>query len=101
MRTTAGVLDPPLGNTRLHIAKLLATVIAANHPAINKELAGLGTVETLLDLFFKYSWNNFLHSQVEQCLAFALNVEVVDCEGEGDNVGNNALLKNVSLLWWL
>lgn len=25
------------------------------------------------DLFFKYTWNNFLHTQVQQCLALAIN----------------------------
>lgn len=27
----------------------------------------------LQDLFFKYTWNNFLHTQVQQCLALAIN----------------------------
>jgi hypothetical protein len=32
------------------------------------------------DLFFHYRWNNFLHAQVEQCVALALR-----CLGGGDD----------------
>ncbi|KAJ9574671.1 hypothetical protein L9F63_008203, partial [Diploptera punctata] len=81
VKTTAGTLDPPLGNTRLQVAKLIAALVATNNPDVNKELANLGTIEVLLDLFFRYTWNNFLHSQVEQCIAFALNSELIICTG--------------------
>lgn len=41
----------------------------------------------LQDLFFQYRWNNFLHSQVEQCIALALRGLSCDdgpgIEGEG------------------
>ncbi|XP_015119641.1 serine/threonine-protein phosphatase 6 regulatory subunit 3 isoform X2 [Diachasma alloeum] len=73
VRTTAGVLDKPLGNTRLHIAKLLAALLSAESTNVFQKLAELGTFQTLLDLFFKYSWNNFLHTQVEQSLALVIN----------------------------
>lgn len=29
-------------------------------------------LKPLQDLFFKYTWNNFLHTQVQQCLALAI-----------------------------
>ncbi|KAK3909747.1 Serine/threonine-protein phosphatase 6 regulatory subunit 3 [Frankliniella fusca] len=83
VKTTVGTLDPPLGNTRLQVARLVAALIAVNDPAINQELANLGTIETLLDLFFKYQWNNFLHTQVEQCIASALKHQT-KASGEGD-----------------
>ncbi|XP_063987263.1 serine/threonine-protein phosphatase 6 regulatory subunit 3 isoform X2 [Diachasmimorpha longicaudata] len=73
VRTTAGVLDKPLGNTRLHIAKLVAALLSAENIDVFQKLAELGTFQTLLDLFFTYSWNNFLHTQVEQCLALVIN----------------------------
>ncbi|XP_011313946.1 serine/threonine-protein phosphatase 6 regulatory subunit 3 isoform X2 [Fopius arisanus] len=73
VRTTAGLLEKPLGNTRLHIAKLLSALLATENVNVFQKLAELGTFQTLLDLFFKYSWNNFLHTQVEQCLALVIN----------------------------
>ena len=33
----------------------------------------LSLAPSLQDLFFKYSWNNFLHFQVELCVASVLN----------------------------
>ncbi|XP_067001625.1 serine/threonine-protein phosphatase 6 regulatory subunit 3 isoform X2 [Anabrus simplex] len=93
VKTTAGLLDPPLGNTRLHVTKLLASLLATNNSEVNKELAHLGTVEVLLDLFFKYTWNNFLHSQVEQCIAFALNSELNP--SVRDETRENILLKHI------
>ena len=55
MKTTVGTLDPPLGNTRWNVAKLLSALAATNTPAINQELAQLGTVDVLLvNLSFPY-----------------------------------------------
>ncbi|CAG2054647.1 unnamed protein product, partial [Timema podura] len=48
VRTTACVLDPPLGNTRLQVARLLSVLVATNNAEINKELINLGTVDVLL-----------------------------------------------------
>merc|ERR1739838_151373 len=61
-------LDPPLGNTRLHIVKLVAAVLMTNTPNINQQLSELQIFSTLLDLFFKYEYNNFLHTQLVHCL---------------------------------
>uniref|UniRef100_A0A8C7PZF5 Protein phosphatase 6 regulatory subunit 2 n=1 Tax=Oncorhynchus mykiss TaxID=8022 RepID=A0A8C7PZF5_ONCMY len=59
MLTSLGVLEVPLGNCRLHVARLMASL--------------LQTISLLLDLFFKYTWNNFLHFQVELCVAAILS----------------------------
>ncbi|KAF7655863.1 hypothetical protein LDENG_00049300 [Lucifuga dentata] len=71
--TTVGVLEEPLGNARLHVARLVAALLQTNAPNICQELCKLSTMDVLLDLFFKYSWNNFLHFQVELCVAAILN----------------------------
>uniref|UniRef100_A0A669EZ65 Protein phosphatase 6, regulatory subunit 2a n=1 Tax=Oreochromis niloticus TaxID=8128 RepID=A0A669EZ65_ORENI len=90
--TTFGLLDQPLGNARLHVARLVAALLQTNAPNICQELCNLATMDLLLvrlpfledghrnscscffsDLFFKYSWNNFLHFQVELCVASILN----------------------------
>lgn len=89
--TTVGTLNPPLGNTRLQVTKLLATVISSNNEELLNELESIGTFPVLLDLFFKYPWNNFLHTQVENCLISALKTHVSE---EIDDT--NALTKHVS-----
>ncbi|XP_062971858.1 serine/threonine-protein phosphatase 6 regulatory subunit 2 isoform X2 [Cynocephalus volans] len=71
--TTIGVLEEPLGNTRLQGARLMAALLHTNTPSINQELCRLNTMDLLLDLFFKYTWNNFLHFQVELCIAAILS----------------------------
>lgn len=89
VKTTIGLLDCPLGNTRLHVAKLLSALLSTENLKIHESLANLGTFQTLLDLFFKYTWNNFLHTQVQQCLALAINF------GNRDNdiIYNNIFIK--------
>nr|XP_033813890.1 serine/threonine-protein phosphatase 6 regulatory subunit 2 isoform X4 [Geotrypetes seraphini] len=71
--TTIGVLEEPLGNARLHVARLIAALLHTNTVSVNQELCHLSTVDLLLDLFFKYTWNNFLHFQVELCVAAVLS----------------------------
>ncbi|XP_068595839.1 serine/threonine-protein phosphatase 6 regulatory subunit 2 [Brachionichthys hirsutus] len=75
MLTTLGVLEEPLGNTRLHVARLVASLLytsSSSHTVVAQELCRLNTMDLLLDLFFKYTWNNFLHLQVELCVAAIL-----------------------------
>ncbi|XP_054848685.1 serine/threonine-protein phosphatase 6 regulatory subunit 1 isoform X4 [Eublepharis macularius] len=69
LQTTWGMLDPPLGNTRLHVVKLLASSLGTDNAALRDEIIELGAVNTMLDLYFKYTYNNFLHAQVEACLS--------------------------------
>ncbi|KAJ3612401.1 hypothetical protein NHX12_020677 [Muraenolepis orangiensis] len=71
--TTVGVLEEPLGNARLHVARLVAALLQTSSPSVCLELCRLSSMDLLLDLFFKYSWNNFLHFQVELCVASVLN----------------------------
>ncbi|XP_054481063.1 serine/threonine-protein phosphatase 6 regulatory subunit 2a isoform X3 [Anoplopoma fimbria] len=71
--TTVGLLEQPLGNARLHVARLVAALLQTSAPTICQELCNLDTMDLLLDLFFKYSWNNFLHFQVELCVAAILS----------------------------
>ncbi|NXB58287.1 PP6R2 phosphatase, partial [Struthidea cinerea] len=74
--TTLGVLEEPLGNARLHGSRLIAALLHTNTPSINQELCRLSTMDLLLDLFFKYTWNNFLHFQVELSIAAILSHSV-------------------------
>uniref|UniRef100_A0A2K5EA97 Serine/threonine-protein phosphatase 6 regulatory subunit 2 n=1 Tax=Aotus nancymaae TaxID=37293 RepID=A0A2K5EA97_AOTNA len=70
---TIGVLEEPLRNARLHGPRLMAALLHTNTPSINQELCRLNTMDLLLDLFFKYTWNNVLHFQVELCIAAILS----------------------------
>ncbi|XP_075696038.1 serine/threonine-protein phosphatase 6 regulatory subunit 1 isoform X2 [Rhinoderma darwinii] len=92
LQTTWGVLDPPLGNTRLHVVKLLASTVNANNRALNQELIELDSINTMLNLYFKYMYNNFLHTQVEACIATILNASSIEDSNES-NVEENLLVK--------
>uniref|UniRef100_A0A8C4IMJ0 Protein phosphatase 6 regulatory subunit 2 n=1 Tax=Dicentrarchus labrax TaxID=13489 RepID=A0A8C4IMJ0_DICLA len=101
--TTVGVLEQPLGNARLHVARLVAALLQTSAPSICQELCNLSTMDLLLDLFFKYSWNNFLHFQVELCVAAILNhpsseerpSPASNPEGEGETSIHNALVAHL------
>lgn len=97
VKTSVGTLEPPLGNTRLQVVRLISALIAADVPELLREIMSLGTVAVLLDLFFKYVWNNFLHAQVERCLAAAFRAQ-----GTLDvNTDENAMYPYVSQLYFL
>ncbi|XP_034019221.1 serine/threonine-protein phosphatase 6 regulatory subunit 2-like isoform X2 [Thalassophryne amazonica] len=76
--TTVGILEEPLGNARLHVARLVAALLQTCAPSVCQELCKLCTMDLLLDLFFKYTWNNFLHFQVELCVSAILNHPTTD-----------------------
>lgn len=79
---TIGCLDPPLGSCRLEVAHLLTALLYTNNHLVNVKLASLETIVILLNMFFKYSWNNFLHTQVEQSIGRIItNPPTVDSEG--------------------
>lgn len=46
--TTFGVLKEPLGNARLHVARLVAALLQTNAPSICQELCNLATMDLLL-----------------------------------------------------
>ncbi|XP_075046181.1 serine/threonine-protein phosphatase 6 regulatory subunit 1 isoform X2 [Mixophyes fleayi] len=94
LQTTWGILDPPLGNTRLHVVKLLASAINTNNIALNQELIDLDSINTMLNLYFKYMYNNFLHSQVEVCINTILNSTSAEEENESD-LQENMLVKYI------
>lgn len=90
-----GVLETPLGNTRLQVSKLIAIVISSNSKSLIEEIVALGTFTVLLDLFFSFPWNNFLHTQVEKCLISALKLHTSDEPEEN----SNALSRHVIYYW--
>ncbi|XP_043848834.1 serine/threonine-protein phosphatase 6 regulatory subunit 1 isoform X2 [Dromiciops gliroides] len=85
LRTTWGSLQPPLGNTRLHVVKLLASALSANNAALTGELLGMDTLNAMLDLFFTYVFNNFLHSQVETWVSSVLSASAAAGENSRED----------------
>ncbi|XP_036918455.1 serine/threonine-protein phosphatase 6 regulatory subunit 3 isoform X18 [Sturnira hondurensis] len=99
MKTTWGVLDPPVGNTRLNVIRLISSLLQTNTSSINGDLMELNSIGVILDMFFKYTWNNFLHTQVEICIALILASPFENTENstitEQDSTGDNLLLKHL------
>lgn len=80
--TTFGLLDPPLGQTRLEVCHLVNALINSNDDDVNQRLADLGALPTILELFFAYSWNNFLHTQVVHMVSAVMSsAHSLDQEG--------------------
>lgn len=48
IKTTWGVLDPPVGNTRLNVVRLVASLLQSNTHSINSELINLNTLGVIL-----------------------------------------------------
>ncbi|GLT34134.1 hypothetical protein SLA2020_086710 [Shorea laevis] len=70
--TTYGKLQPPLGKHRLKIVEFLSVLLTVGSEAAEKELIQLGAVQRILDLFFEYPYNNFLHHHVESVVLSCL-----------------------------
>ncbi|XP_069124806.1 serine/threonine-protein phosphatase 6 regulatory subunit 3-like isoform X3 [Argopecten irradians] len=86
MPTSIGTLEPPLGNTRLQIARLVSALALTNSHSVIVELANLGTMGVLIDLYFKYCWNNFLHTHVSQCINTVLYNSPIETEGKKEHL---------------
>ncbi|GAB2248108.1 hypothetical protein Droror1_Dr00007990 [Drosera rotundifolia] len=70
--TTYGKLQPPLGKHRLKIVEFVSILLSVGGEAAENKLMQLGAVNLILDLFFKYPYNNFLHHFVEDIVIACL-----------------------------
>ncbi|XP_062012620.1 uncharacterized protein LOC133729152 [Rosa rugosa] len=70
--TTYGKLQPPLGKHRLKVVEFISVLLTVGSEAAEKELVSLGAVQRILDLFFKYPYNNFVHHHIENILVSCL-----------------------------
>lgn len=48
MKTTWGVLDPPVGNTRLNVIRLISSLLQTNMSSVNQELIELNSIGVIL-----------------------------------------------------
>ncbi|KAL0542625.1 hypothetical protein IC582_017697 [Cucumis melo] len=69
--TTYGKLQPPLGKHRLKIVEFISVLLTVGSKAA-EELINLGAIKRILDLFFEYPYNNFLHHHVENIVVSCL-----------------------------
>ncbi|GMI92008.1 hypothetical protein like AT1G30470 [Hibiscus trionum] len=79
--TTYGKLQPPLGKHRLKIVEFISVLLTIGSEAAEKELIRLGAMPRILNLFFEYPYNNFLHHHVENIILSCLeskNVQLVE-----------------------
>ncbi|KAG6496540.1 hypothetical protein ZIOFF_044407 [Zingiber officinale] len=70
--TTYGKLQPPLGKQRLKIVEFISVLLTIGSEAVEKELVQLGAIKRVIDLFFEYPFNNFLHHHVENVIGSCL-----------------------------
>ncbi|XP_019419497.1 PREDICTED: serine/threonine-protein phosphatase 6 regulatory subunit 2-like isoform X1 [Lupinus angustifolius] len=89
--TTFGKLQPPLGKNRLKIIEFISVLVTVGSEAAEKKLIDLGAVQRIIDLFFEYPYNNFLHHHVENiimsCLESKNSFLVVHLLSDCDFVG--------------
>ena len=71
---TYGELQP-LGFHRLKVVEFISVLVKSNYFAAQQSLLDSGLFSICFDLFLLYSWNNFLHSYVEQMLYSILQGE--------------------------
>ncbi|XP_065020292.1 uncharacterized protein LOC135645634 isoform X1 [Musa acuminata AAA Group] len=70
--TTYGKLQPPLGKHRLKIVEFISVLLTTGSEAVEKELIQLGAIKHVIELFFLYPFNNFLHHHVEDVVGSCL-----------------------------
>ncbi|WOG89627.1 hypothetical protein DCAR_0208865 [Daucus carota subsp. sativus] len=68
LTTTYGKLHPPLGKHRLKIVEFISVLVTVSSEAVEKELIRLGAIKRILELFFEYPYNNFLHHYVQKII---------------------------------
>lgn len=73
--TPYGCLKPPLGFARLKIVQVLSILMDAKSKTIFDAVLEAGTLETLMDLFVSYPFNNALHKEIVLIFMRALSSE--------------------------
>jgi serine/threonine-protein phosphatase 6 regulatory subunit 3 len=81
MLTTVGQLNP-LGFYRLKVVDFYLSLLRARYRSIDAQFIKQGSLKIILDLFFGYRWNNFLHSIVEQIILTILDGQNDDLKYE-------------------
>ncbi|KAH8380729.1 hypothetical protein KR200_003659 [Drosophila serrata] len=75
LETTAAVLTPPFGKTRLQVCRVFTALLETKHETIQKSICSTEYFSLLLEYFKQYCWNNFLHTELEKALHLVFNNE--------------------------
>jgi len=77
--TSLPTKQPAVGFYRLKVISFLLALLRTRYQCVDDAIVKLGILNTILDLFFSYYWNNFLHATVEQIILTIL-------EGRNDDL---------------
>lgn len=70
--TTFGYLKPPFGNHRLKIVEFISVLLTIGSEAAERKLVQQGLIKHIVNMFFEYPFNNFLHRTVENIIKLCL-----------------------------
>lgn len=98
--TTFGVLDPPLGETRLRVIEFMATLfhLSIQCSPIEVALADSKAPQALCELFFKYEFNNLLHNLFFRVFSYAISLDKLSVENKDSDTEHGEASKNGSRL---
>lgn len=92
LKTTYGMISPPVGQLRLKIVDLLASLFRTTDPVAEKAIMGTNAIQRAMDMFIEYPFNNALHGGVAMLLtAFE----------EGSLELRKYLLEDVDIVSWI
>uniref|UniRef100_A0A665UJZ4 Serine/threonine-protein phosphatase 6 regulatory subunit 2-like n=1 Tax=Echeneis naucrates TaxID=173247 RepID=A0A665UJZ4_ECHNA len=97
--TTVGVLEQPLGNARLHVARLVAALLQTNAPSICQELCNLATMDLLLVCLYLFPPHSvFLLLNLQLFQKCRLVQRILDAWEENDRIqrGNMGHLTRIA-----
>ena len=92
LRTTYGMINPPVGQLRLKIVDLLASLFRTTDPIAERAIMGTNAVQKAMDMLIEYPFNNALHGGVAMLLtAFE----------EGSLELRKYLLEDIDIVSWI
>ncbi|KAJ5078967.1 sit4 [Anaeramoeba ignava] len=72
IKLSFGNLTPPLGVIRFKIVEFIHFLVRIESPELIEKICEIKIFKPILDLFFEYKWNNFLHNQVRDMILYVI-----------------------------
>uniref|UniRef100_A0A914WD13 Uncharacterized protein n=1 Tax=Plectus sambesii TaxID=2011161 RepID=A0A914WD13_9BILA len=72
LRLPMGEVKQPLGNGKISIVKLIASLLNTNHPPTHQRIVEMDLLKNLLRNAYEFPFSNFLHLAVVQCVQYVL-----------------------------